>query len=155
MRALVQRVRRAQVEVGSAVVGSIGPGLVVYLGVGRSDTHAHARRLAEKVAGLRIFEDESDKLNRSVRDVNGGVLAIANFTLMADARKGRRPAFVDAAAPDQAEPLYGAFVQALVELCSQVATGKFRTHMIIRSEADGPVNIVLDVPDRLGESDVT
>ena len=142
----MQRVARAEVEVGSACVGHIGRGLLVYLGVSVDDDAQDARRLADKVAGLRIFEDPAEKMNLSVRDVGGGVLAVPNFTLMADARKGRRPAFVAAARPEQAEPLYEAFVDALRDLGCEVAVGKFCAHMNIRSDADGPVNIILEMP---------
>ena len=146
MKALVQRVRSAHVEVDSSVIGRIESGLLVYLGVGLQDGREQAGQLAEKIAGLRIFEDDQGKLNLSVREVGGGVLAVPNFTLMADARKGRRPAFVDAAPPDQAEPIYHAFLEALIEQDCQVAGGRFRAHMIIRSDADGPVNIILEIP---------
>jgi len=115
------------------------------VGVGTGDTPVQARKLAEKVAALRVFTDEADKLNLSVRDVGGGVLAIPSFTLQADARKGRRPAFVDAARPDQAQRLYDAFVKDLAEIGCQVATGVFGAHMHIDSLADGPVNIILDI----------
>lgn len=146
MRAVLQRVRRAEVAVDGAVVGRIGPGLLVYVGVGVGDQAEHARRLADKIAGLRIFKDDGDKLNLSVRDVSGGVLAIPNFTLMADARKGRRPTLTPAAPPEVARSLYDEFVGALAGLGAQVATGTFGAHMLITSEADGPVNIVLDMP---------
>ena len=148
MKAVLQRVRRAEVTVDSAVVGRIDAGLLVYVGVGAGDTVDQARKLAEKVAALRIFKDDAGKLNLSVCDVGGGVLAVPNFTLQADARKGRRPAFVDAARGDQAQPLYDAFVKHLVEFGCRVATGLFGAHMLIDSLADGPVNIILDIsPD--------
>jgi D-tyrosyl-tRNA(Tyr) deacylase len=146
MRAVIQRVRRADVAVNDAVIGAIDGGLLVYLGVGHDDGEKQSRELARKVAELRIFPDEEGKMNLSVQDVRGGVLAVPNFTLLADARKGRRPAFVDAAAPDHAEPLFEVFAAALAENGCKVATGRFGAHMIIRSEADGPVNIVLDLP---------
>jgi D-aminoacyl-tRNA deacylase len=147
MKALLQRVGCARVEVDSQTVGEIQDGgLLVYLGVGIGDTEGEARRLAEKVAGLRIFEDPQGKMNLSVRDVGGEVLAIPNFTLMADARKGRRPTFVDAAPPEKAEPLYEAFVQALRGLGCQVETGRFRTTMVITSQALGPVNLIVEIP---------
>ena len=146
MRAIVQRVAHAEVEVDSAQVGRIDRGLLVYLGVGVDDGPEDARRLADKVARLRIFADGQGKMNLSVRDVGGGVLAIPNFTLMADARKGRRPAFVAAAGPQQAEPLYEVFLDALRDLGCEAAAGKFRAHMDIRSTADGPVNIILEMP---------
>ena len=150
MKAVVQRVRRGRVEVGGEPIGHIEHGLLVYAGVGVGDGPRQALLLADKIAGLRVFEDDAGKMNLSVRDVGGGVLAIPNFTLMADARKGRRPAFVDVARPEQAQPLYEAFVQALIDLGCTVACGKFREHMIITAEADGPVNIVLEIPPAEG-----
>lgn len=146
MLALLQRVRSAEVEVAGQVVGRIERGLLIYVGVGAADTLDDARRLAEKVAHMRIFEDEQDKLNLSVRDVRGGVLVISNFTLMADTRKGRRPAFTAAAPPELAEPLYVAFADALAAEGCPVARGVFRARMAIRSEADGPVNVLVEVP---------
>jgi D-tyrosyl-tRNA(Tyr) deacylase len=146
MRALVQRVNWAEVEVGGKTVGRIGHGLLVYVGVAATDVTADAERLAEKVAHLRIFEDEAGKLNRSVQDVGGSVLAISNFTLLADAGKGRRPAFVGAAGADRAEPLYAAFVGQLRLLGCAVECGIFGASMVIRSAAGGPVNIIMDSP---------
>jgi len=146
MRAVVQRVHWAQVEAGGRAVGRIGPGLLVYVGVARGDTPQTADRLADKLAGLRIFADENGKLNRSVRDVRGGVLAVPNFTLLADARKGRRPAFVDAAAPAEARTLYERFLRALAERDCDPEGGVFGAQMTIRSAADGPVNLVLEMP---------
>jgi len=128
------------------VAGRIERGLLVYVGVGTGDTPADAERLAEKVAFLRIFPDAEGKLNLSVRDVRGGVLVVPNFTLLADARKGRRPAFDRAAPADQARPLHDAFVQALRRHVGTVAAGVFGANMIIRSAADGPVNILMDWP---------
>ena len=147
MKALLQRVGHARVEVDGQRVGEIDEGgLLVYLGVDAEDTSAEAKRLAEKVAGLRVFEEAQGKMNLSVRDVGGGILAIPNFTLMADARKGRRPAFVDAAPPEKAEPLYEAFVTALRDQGCRVETGQFRTTMAITSLALGPVNLVVEMP---------
>ncbi len=143
MKAVAQRVRWAEVEVEGRVVGRIGHGLLVYAGVGVGDTAAEAARLADKVAHLRIFEDAGGKLNLSVQDVKGGVLAISNFTLMGDARKGRRPAFTDAAAPADAQPVFDAFVAGLRAAGVPAEQGVFRATMHIRSEADGPVNILL------------
>ena len=145
MRAVIQRVREAHVRVDQTVAGQIGAGLLVYVGIGHDDTDASAARLAEKVAYLRIFEDDDGKLNRSALDLGCAVLAVPNFTLLADARKGRRPAFVAAACPARAEPLFDAFVRALRERGVPVETGVFRAHMHITSTADGPVNIVLDL----------
>ena len=146
MRALVQRVRWAEVEVDGRIVGRVESGLLVYVGVGLEDAPADADRLAEKVANLRFFTDEAGKLIRSCRDVRGGVLAVSNFTLMGDTRKGRRPAFVAAAAPDMAEALYDRFADALQQQQCTVARGVFRAKMIVRSAADGPVNVLVEMP---------
>lgn len=146
MRALVQRVLWAEVEVASRVVGRVEKGLLVYLGVATTDTPALAHRLAEKVAHLRIFEDDAGKLNRSVLECGGGILAISNFTLLADASRGRRPAFCAAAGAAEAQPLYDAFVGQLRHMGCTVASGVFRADMIIRSAADGPVNVIVDHP---------
>jgi D-tyrosyl-tRNA(Tyr) deacylase len=146
VRALIQRVSEAQVEVDEQVVGRIGRGLLVYVAVGVGDTARQAEWLADKVAHLRIFEDDQEKLNRSVCDVRGQVLVVPNFTLLADARKGRRPAFVAAAGFDDARAVDEAFAAALRARGLTVATGRFGTHMHIRSRADGPVNIVVDTP---------
>ena len=146
MRALLQRVHRAEVEVDDRIVGQIERGLLVYVGVAVDDVVADAERLAEKVASLRIFEDADHKMNLSCQDVRGGVLVVSNFTLLADARKGRRPAFVDAAPPAVAERLYENFADALVAQGCSVARGVFRAKMTIRSMADGPVNILVEIP---------
>ena len=146
MKAVLQRVRHARVTVGPDVLGRIDAGLLVYVGVGTGDTPGEARKLAEKVAALRIFKDPAGKLSLSVREVDGGVLVVPNFTLQADARKGRRPAFVNAARPQDAEPLCMLLVTCLAELGCQVATGLFGAHMLVDSQADGPVNIILDIP---------
>jgi len=152
VRALVQRVHWAEVEVEARIVGRIEHGLLVYLGVAVSDTVADARRLAEKVANVRIFEDDRNKLNLSCQDARGGVLAVSNFTLLADTRKGRRPAFVAAAPPEEAERLYEAFVEGLEECGCQVECGVFRAMMVVRSAAAGPVNVLIDVPPGQNES---
>jgi D-aminoacyl-tRNA deacylase len=146
MRAVIQRVRSAAVTVDDETVGRIDVGLLVYVGVATTDGPADADFLAEKVAHLRIFPDEQGKMNLSVQDVRGGVLAVPNFTLLADARKGRRPAFVKAAPPEQAEPLHEAFISGLRARDCQVSRGVFGAHMLVDSVADGPVNIVLDSP---------
>jgi len=139
MRALVQRVDWAEVMVAGRVVGRIDRGLLVYVGVAVEDTAADAVRLAEKVAQLRIFEDDDGKMNESCQDVRGGVLAVSNFTLLADTRKGRRPAFM-------AEQLYNTFSAALAEQSLTVARGVFRATMRIQSAAAGPVNVLVEVP---------
>ncbi len=146
MRAVVQRVAWAEVEVDGRVVGRIGKGLLVYVGVGVDDGPAEADWLAGKLAGLRIFTDREGKLNLSVKEVGGAVLAISNFTLLADARKGRRPTFAAAAAAEQAEPVHEAFLAALRRQGVDVQTGVFGAKMAIRSQADGPVNIIVDSP---------
>jgi len=148
MRAIVQRVSWAEVEVNGKRAARIARGLVVYVGIASSDTQSDAEKLAEKIAGLRIFPDEAGKLNSCVRDARGGVLAIPNFTLLADARKGRRPAFDSAATAQVAEPLYHAFVSALRERGCTPECGVFGADMRILSQADGPVNIILDTPPR-------
>lgn len=150
MRALVQRVTQAEVEVTGRVVGRIGPGLLVYVAVAVGDGDEQARWLAQKIAQLRIFEDDQDRLTRSVQDIWGDVLAISNFTLLADARKGRHPAFSAAAGAEQARPIHEAFLSALREQGVNVQTGEFGATMAIRSQAAGPVNVVIDVPPREG-----
>jgi D-tyrosyl-tRNA(Tyr) deacylase len=143
MKAVVQRVREARVRVREQPVGEIGPGLCVLLGVGREDGPAEARRLAEKVARLRIFEDEQGRFDRSLLDADGEALVVSQFTLLADTAKGNRPSFGAAARPEQAEPLYEAFCQALRELGVRVETGVFRERMAVELVNDGPVTIVL------------
>jgi len=145
VRALVQRVRRASVTVDGEVVGSIGAGLCVLVGVTHDDDAAAADRLATKVWNLRCFDDDDGAMNRSVAEVGGGVLVVSQFTLYGDTRKGRRPSFVDAARPAQAEPLCEAFVGALRALGAQVETGRFRTHMQVELVNDGPVTLSLEV----------
>jgi len=148
MRAVVQRVNHARVRVDGETVGRIDRGLLVYVGVASTDTPADARKLAEKIACLRIFDDADGKLNLSVRDVGGGVLAIPNFTLQGDTRKGRRPSFVSAAPGPVSEPLHDAFVAALGTWVDWVAGGVFGAHMHVDSQADGPVNVIVDMPPR-------
>jgi D-tyrosyl-tRNA(Tyr) deacylase len=144
MRAVVQRVRRAEVRVDDEVVGGIGHGLCVLLGVAVDDGRAQAEALARKVATLRIFDDEAGKLNRSVQDVGGGVLVVSQFTLYGEASRGRRPSFIRAAPPEIAEPLCDAFTARLREAGLPVATGRFRAVMLVEIHNDGPVTIVLD-----------
>ena len=146
MRALVQRVSSGRVEVADREIGRIDNGLLVYVGVGVNDSASHAAKLAEKIAGLRVFEDDQDKLNLCVRDVWGGVLVIPNFTLRADARKGRRPCFAGAAGVEAARPIFEAFVSALEQNGCRVARGAFGEHMTINAVADGPVNLIVDFP---------
>jgi D-tyrosyl-tRNA(Tyr) deacylase len=144
MRAVVQRVSRAAVRVDRQVVGEIGHGLVVLLGVASGDGEEDARWAADKVAQLRIFEDGAGKMNRSVEDVGGGVLLISQFTLLGDARKGNRPSFVAAAAPDAARALYEGVAARLRERGLPVATGVFRATMEVELVNDGPVTLLLD-----------
>ena len=144
MRAVVQRVAGARVRVAEEVVGEIGPGLCVLLGVARGDEQADAERLAGKVARLRIFENEEGKFDRSVQDVGGAVLAVSQFTLIADTEKGNRPSFTEAAPPEEAEALYDAFCVAVRGLGLQVETGVFGARMTVEIANDGPVTIVLE-----------
>jgi D-tyrosyl-tRNA(Tyr) deacylase len=153
LKVLLQRVTGASVKVGSEVVGSIGPGLVVLLGVASGDREADARYLAEKTANLRIFADASGKFNLSVLDIKGEILAVSQFTLLADTRKGRRPSFTDAAPPEQAELLYNQFVSFLRAGGLKVATGVFGAHMRLEIHNDGPVTIMLDSRDKLPVGD--
>jgi D-tyrosyl-tRNA(Tyr) deacylase len=144
MRAVVQRVTRAKVTVDSGVVGEIGKGLVVLLGIARDDTKLDAAYLAEKITSLRIFDDDEGKMNLSVKEVSGGVLIVSQFTLYGDVRRGLRPSWIDAAAPEVAEPLYDFFVRQTGTLISEVATGSFRAMMQVELVNDGPVTILLD-----------
>jgi D-tyrosyl-tRNA(Tyr) deacylase len=145
MRAVLQRVSGAEVSVGGESCGRIDHGLLVYVGVAAGDTEDDASKLAEKVTALRIFNDEQGRLNLSVRDVDGGVLAIPNFTLLGDARKGRRPSYTNSAPAGEAEGLFNAFVQALALEIEQVEKGVFGADMTIESAARGPVNIIVDI----------
>lgn len=144
MRAVVQRVREARVEVGGVTVGAIGPGLLVLLGVARGDTSADAAYLAEKTAGLRIFEDVAGKMNLALNEVDGAVLVVSQFTLLGDCRKGRRPGFTDAAPPQLADALYADYAAALRGRGLDVATGVFRAEMQVHLVNDGPVTLLLD-----------
>ena len=144
MKALLQRVTAASVSVAGEVVGSIGQGLVVFIGVASGDTEKDVQYLAEKTTGLRIFGDEEGKLNRSVLDINGELLLVSQFTLLADTRKGRRPSFIEAAPPAQAEELFGQFVEQARASGLKVATGRFQQYMQVEIHNDGPVTIMLD-----------
>ncbi|HMQ33963.1 MAG TPA: D-aminoacyl-tRNA deacylase [Chloroflexaceae bacterium] len=144
MRAVIQRVSQASVEVGGRLVGETGPGLLVLLGVGQGDTAQEARLLAEKTAALRIFADDEGRFNRSLLDVGGGALVVSQFTLYADTRRGRRPGFGDAAPPELAAPLVETYAQALRALGPPVATGVFGASMRVALVNEGPVTIILD-----------
>ncbi len=144
MRAVVQRVTEADVTVDGRVTGAIGKGLVVLLGVEEGDGPADAAYLADKLSGLRIFEDPAGKMNLSLADAGGEVLAVSQFTLLGDARKGKRPSFTRAAGPEEADRLYRAFVELLTARGHRVAEGVFRAEMQVRIYNDGPVTILLD-----------
>jgi len=144
MRAVVQRVKEASVQVENQEVGSIGHGILVFLGVGQDDGPGDAIYMAEKVVHLRIFADEQGKMNRSLLDVGGGLLAVSQFTLWGDCRKGRRPSFIAAAEPGKAEELYEAFVQHAGSLGVTIATGRFQEMMEVSLVNDGPVTLLLD-----------
>jgi D-tyrosyl-tRNA(Tyr) deacylase len=144
LKALIQRVSQASVAVGGKEVGTIGQGLVVLLGVAVGDTEKDAQYLVSKIVNLRIFTDANDKFNLSLLDIKGGLLFISQFTLLADARKGRRPSFTDAAPPEQAETLFNYAVGLARESGLEVATGLFQQHMQVEIHNDGPVTIMLD-----------
>ncbi len=144
MRAVIQRVSHAQVAVAGKVTGRINRGVLVLLGVGREDEQVHATTLAGKITKLRVFEDEDGKMNRSLAQVGGAVLAVSQFTLLADTRKGNRPSFADAAPPEMAEPLYEAFCSELERSGFPVARGVFGAHMDVSLTNDGPVTILLE-----------
>ncbi|MBO6936333.1 MAG: D-tyrosyl-tRNA(Tyr) deacylase [Deltaproteobacteria bacterium] len=144
MRAVAQRVASASVDVGEERVGTIGRGLLVYLGAGEGDGDDQVAYLVSKIAGLRIFEDDQGKMSLSVEDVGGEVLVVSQFTLYGDVRKGRRPSFSKAAPPEEAERLYEAVVSGLRERGLRVATGRFRAMMNVRADVWGPVTILVD-----------
>ncbi|HVB35680.1 MAG TPA: D-aminoacyl-tRNA deacylase [Candidatus Acidoferrales bacterium] len=144
MRAVIQRVSRACVVVDDRPTGEIGAGLVVLVAVGRADTPETAAVMAEKIVNLRIFNDEQGKMNRSLLDTRGAVLAVSQFTLYGDARGGRRPSFIQAAPPEQGKAVYEEFVRAVAALGVRVETGVFQTHMSVELTNDGPVTILLD-----------
>ncbi|MEO6601205.1 MAG: D-aminoacyl-tRNA deacylase [Polyangiaceae bacterium] len=144
MRAVVQRVNHAQVSVDGNVVGRVGRGLCVFVGVGRDDDESHAATLADKVVGLRIFEDDAEKMNLGVLEVGGSVLAVSQFTLYGDVRKGRRPSFTQALEPARAEALFEQFCTECRARGARVETGRFRTQMRVSLENDGPVTLLID-----------
>jgi len=144
VRAVVQRVAEASVRVAGETVGSIGRGLVVLLGVAVNDTETDADSLADKVLNLRVFPDDAGQMNRSVLDVSGGLLVVSQFTLLGDARRGRRPSYIEAAPPEEADRLYRHFVSRLRPSGLEVATGVFRAMMDVALVNEGPVTILLD-----------
>ena len=144
MRTVIQRVRKASVTVEDQLIGNIGRGLVILVGVTHDDDESDAHFLAQKIASLRIFEDDSGKFNLSALDVHGELLVVSQFTLYADTRRGRRPDFLSAARPDVAEPLIRRFVDLLREQGLKVETGQFQAKMLVEIHNDGPVTILLD-----------
>ncbi len=144
MRAVVQRVSRASVTVDGEIIGKIGMGLVVLLGVGVDDSESDAAHLLEKIVNLRIFDDDSGRMNRSVKDSDGGLLIVSQFTLYADTRKGRRPSYIGAATPTEANRLYEYFVTEARKHLTEVETGRFQAMMHVELVNDGPVTIILD-----------
>jgi D-tyrosyl-tRNA(Tyr) deacylase len=150
MRAVVQRVREASVSVDGSVVGQIGRGFLILLGITQEDSDSEAGYLARKIAGLRIFEDADGKMNLDLADVGGAVLAVSQFTLYGNVRKGRRPSFVEAARPQQAEPLYRRFCELLAAEGLDVEQGVFQAEMQVSLVNDGPVTLWLDTRDLMG-----
>jgi D-tyrosyl-tRNA(Tyr) deacylase len=148
MKAILQRVDHASVEVDGEVVGQIGSGLVVLLGVAKGDTEAEAAYLVEKTCNLRVFEDERGRFDRSILDIHGELLIVSQFTILADCRKGRRPGFDDAAPPKEAERLYNHFVDLTRASGLRVATGRFQARMLVNIANQGPVTIILDRPPK-------
>lgn len=144
MRILLQRVAHSRISVKEQAIAEIGPGLVILVGVGPDDGEEQARYLANKIANLRIFEDQNGKMNRSILDAGGSALVVSQFTLFADTRKGRRPSFADSASPAIAEPLVERFAALLEELGIPTQTGQFGTHMLVEIANDGPVTIFLE-----------
>ena len=144
MRACVQRVSQASVTVDSEIVGEIGLGMVVLLGVGSDDDESDVRYMVDKLTGLRIFEDDEGKMNRSLVDAGGAMLVVSQFTLWGDCRKGRRPSFIAAAEPEMAKRLYDDLVREARDRGIEVATGRFRTHMDVALVNDGPVTLLID-----------
>lgn len=147
MRAVVTRVTEASVKINEAICGSIGQGLLILLGVGPEDTPAHCQKLADKILGLRIFEDDDGKMNRSLADVGGQVLVVSQFTLYGNCRKGRRPSFVGAAGPALGEQMYELFLRTCTELGFPPQHGQFGADMSVASINDGPVTLILDTAE--------
>jgi D-tyrosyl-tRNA(Tyr) deacylase len=144
MKAVIQRVKKGSVEIKEKEIGKIGKGLVILLGVGQNDIEKDAEYLAEKIVNLRIFEDKEEKMNLSVRDINGQILVISQFTLYGDCKKGRRPSFISAALPNKAVKLYDYFIKYIKNYGLKIETGKFQAMMLVKIFNDGPVTILLD-----------
>lgn len=144
MRAVIQRVKKGSVEIKEKETGKIEEGLVILLGVGQNDTEKDAKYLAEKIVNLRIFEDREGKINLSVKDINGQILVISQFTLYGDCKKGRRPSFISAAPPDKAVKLYDYFIKYIKNYSLKIETGEFQTIMLVKIYNNGPVTILLD-----------
>lgn len=144
MRSVVQRVTQARVSVEGETIGAIGPGLLVLLGVAHADSDSDADWMAEKITGLRIFADDQGKMNRSLHDTGGAMLAVSQFTLLGDCRKGKRPSYVGAAAPEHAERLYQRFIASVRTAGIELSTGRFRADMQVELVNDGPVTLVID-----------
>ena len=147
MRAVLTRVKSASVTVDGKVIGRIGPGFLILLGITHEDTEAQAVKLADKLMGLRIFEDENEKMNRSLEDVGGQVLVVSQFTLYGNCKKGRRPEFLAAARPEIAIPLYEKFIALCRDKGFSVETGEFGAEMLVESVNDGPVTLIVDTND--------
>ncbi len=144
MRAVIQRVKKSSVSINNEIIGEIGPGLLVLLGVAKGDDTGNAEYLADKITNLRIFEDENNKMNRSLLETRGEMLVVSQFTLLGDCRKGRRPSFVNAAEPDKANNLYEHFVNQVRRNGIQVKTGQFRAMMDVSLINDGPVTLIVE-----------
>lgn len=144
MRAVVQRVKGAQVQVEGRTIGRIGPGVLVLVAIAREDTRETGKLLAEKIASLRIFNDDEGRMNLNLREAGGEVLVVSEFTLYGDCRKGRRPSYTQAARPEEARPLYHAFVESIAALGVPVETGEFQAMMDVELVNDGPVTLLLD-----------
>jgi D-tyrosyl-tRNA(Tyr) deacylase len=150
VKALLQRVSRASVDIAGEEVGRIARGLVVFIGVAHGDTERDAQYLVQKIINLRIFSDAEDRFNLSALDINGELLLVSQFTLLADTRKGRRPSFIEAAPPPRAEELFNCFVELASSSGLKVATGRFQQYMQVEIHNDGPVTVMLDSRDKLG-----